>query len=226
MQLQHPLPIGSGMASSSSLTELFATPLLVADVPGAAALNAALLPRMLARREADPAGIGHSNQGGWHSDTRMLEWGGDEARELARWLGDLAARHTRDLGRPERPRFRWGARMWANVLTPGAANAAHAHPGACWSAVHHVDDGGVADDPSLGGELCLIDPRYPLVQQAAPDVAMLMADGAPMRGDHLVRPRPGLLVAFPSWLMHAVRPCRGRGLRVAVAINLSIVPTG
>lgn len=111
------------MASLTGVTDLFPTPLLVVELPGFEALNAALLPRIVARREADPAGSCHSNQGGWHSDTRMLEWGGAEAQQLARQLGELASRHTRDLGRPAQPRFRWGARMWANVLTPGAANA-------------------------------------------------------------------------------------------------------
>jgi len=32
-----------------------------------------------------------------------------------------------------------------------------------------------------------------------------------------------MLVAFPSWLQHAVRPYRGTGTRISIAINLSVV---
>jgi uncharacterized protein (TIGR02466 family) len=154
----------------------------------------------------------------------MLDWGGAEARALARWIGDLALLHTRDPASAEAPRFRWGARMWANVSTRGAANAAHAHPGALWSAVYYVDDGGADADPGAGGELVLVDPRYPLVQQAAPDLLILGSGGAPMRAEQPIRPRAGMVVLFPSWLMHFVRPYRGEGTRISVALNLSVLP--
>ena len=35
----------------------------------------------------------------------------------------------------------------------GHGNEFHSHPGSFWSGVYYVDDGGIAADPSLGGEL-------------------------------------------------------------------------
>lgn len=218
------------MALATGIMDLFPTPLLLLEVPEAARLNAALKPRILARR-AIHAGLAHSNFGGWHSDTELLQWGGSEAGELVKAFLQLASRHSRDLASPDAPRFDWGVKMWANVSERGAANAGHAHPGAFWSGVYYVDDGAASGaDAStdlgadVGGELCLVDPRYPLVQQAAPDVACLSANGTPLRAEQRIKPQAGLLVAFPSWLQHMVRPYRGAGTRISIAINLSVVP--
>ncbi len=42
---------------------------------------------------------------------------------------------------------------------PGHGNEFHSHPGSFWSGVYYVDDGGIAADPALGGELEFMDPR-------------------------------------------------------------------
>jgi len=213
------------MSVQSGVAELFATPMLVTNLPDAAVLNPQLRTLILARRATHP-GLAHSNINGWHSETDLADWGGAPARRIASALGEMAMRHTRDLASPGAPRFSWQPKMWANVSESGAANAAHAHPGAYWSGVYYVDDGGCGTDPALGGELCLIDPRYPLVQQAAPDLAYCGADGKPLRAEAIIRPKPGMLVAFPSWLQHSVRPYRGTGTRISIAINLSVAPHG
>ncbi|TAN08894.1 MAG: hypothetical protein EPN45_08130, partial [Rhizobiaceae bacterium] len=36
------------------------------------------------------------------------------------------------------------------------------------------------------------------------------------------RPKPGLMVLFPSWLFHQVRPYRGTHERISVAFNLGV----
>ena len=41
-------------------------------------------------------------------------------------------------------------------------------------------------------------------------------------GAEIIRPKPGLLFLFPSWLMHQVRPYRGTGTRISIAFNLSL----
>ena len=37
-----------------------------------------------------------------------------------------------------------------------------------------------------------------------------------------IRPASGMLVLFPSWLQHALRPYRGAAERISIAFNLSI----
>jgi hypothetical protein len=40
-----------------------------------------------------------------------------------------------------------------------------------------------------------------------------------------IRPRPGLLFIFPSWLLHQVLPYRGTGLRISIAFNFGVAPS-
>jgi hypothetical protein len=37
-------------------------------------------------------------------------------------------------------------------------------------------------------------------------------------------PRAGRLVLFPAWLLHQVRPYRGKAERVSIALNLGVGP--
>jgi len=114
---------------------------------------------------------------------------------------------------------------WANVNGPGDANICHYHPGSFWSGTYYVDDGGCADDPSLGGEFEMIDPRGPGPGMYAPGLKFAGEDGASVGSGETIRPRPGLLFLFPSWLFHQVRPYRGRDLRISIAFNLGLSST-
>jgi uncharacterized protein (TIGR02466 family) len=37
-----------------------------------------------------------------------------------------------------------------------------------------------------------------------------------------VRPKAGRLVMFPAWLLHQVRPYKGKAQRISIAFNLSL----
>lgn len=151
----------------------------------------------------------------------MLEWGGDAARALASQAMTMADALTVDVKSPDASRYGWGAEMWANVSGKGHANQYHFHPGSYWSAVAYLDAGYAgSDDPALGGELQLLDPRMPAIRMAAPDLRLKEADGQTQPNEIAVRPRTGLIVLFPSWLQHGVRPFHGEGTRISVAINL------
>ena len=79
--------------------------------------------------------------------------------------------------------------MWANVCTRGHANQFHVHPGSFWSAVYYLDDGyGGSEDPALGGELQLLDPRMPAVAMASPELAFREPDGAIQHAELTLRP--------------------------------------
>jgi len=56
----------------------------------------------------------------------------------------------------------------------------------------------------------------------APMLIFIGEDGASVGGAEIIRPKPGLLFLFPSWLMHQVRPYLGTGLRISIAFNLSL----
>lgn len=198
---------------------LFPTYILETRVKDWAALNDGLRAVIVQKRAADP-GIARSNLGGWHSDTEMLQWGGEPARRLALATLQLCGAYTHDKGmQGATPRFEMGLEMWANVSPPGASNQMHAHAGCVWSAVYYVDDGG---DPE-GGKLILHDPRFPMNRMAAPDL-VFAADGAMEELRFEMTPEPGKLIAFPSWLMHSVRAHRGVRDRISIALNVMAIP--
>jgi len=116
----------------------------------------------------------------------------------------------------------WGANMWANVNRSGHGNEFHSHPGGYWSGVYYVDDGGIAQDPSLGGELEFMDPRGPMPAIYAPHLAAAMPGGLKAGANEPIIPKAGRLVMFPSWLLHQVRPYRGNAERISVAFNLTV----
>ncbi|MDP8994256.1 MAG: 2OG-Fe(II) oxygenase family protein [Pseudomonadota bacterium] len=206
---------------------LFETMVVVDRLPGAAEINRQLREAILAR-QAEDKGVEISNVGGWHSDTQMLRWGGEPARKLLERIVAAADQFSVDIkAEPGRPRHRWFPEMWANVSGPGASNQFHRHPGAFWSAVYYVDDGyGGSPDRALGGELVLEDPRMPAIRMAAPDLRFRRPGGKPDHHETWMRPQTGRIVMFPAWLSHSVRPYKGTGLRISVAVNLSAVPLG
>ncbi len=203
-----------------ALKGLFATPVAAIQVPDAPARNARLERAILARRAAHPS-LHSSNAGGWHSARDLAEWGGEDAAHILALAQSAATKLTADrAGQPVRPR--WVVQAWANVNGPGDANICHYHPGAFWSGTYYVADGGCAADPSLGGEFEMLDPRGPAPAMYAPTLQFAGEDGRSAGSAETIAPRPGLMVLFPSWLQHQVRPYRGTALRISLAFNLAV----
>ena len=207
------------MSNGPQIVPLFATPILLLDVPDAAALNTELGTAIAGREKSHP-GTQHSNLGGWQSTWDMDRWGGAAAIKLLAIGRNTANRVTTNRqGQPVAET--WKANMWANVNRSGHGNEFHSHPGSFWSGVYYVDDGGIDADPSLGGELEFMDPRGPGPAMYAPHLAFGAA-GLSVGANETVRPKTGRLVMFPAWLLHQVRPYRGTAQRISIAFNLSL----
>tara|TARA_R110000868_G_scaffold7354_10_gene40047 strand:- start:10267 stop:10938 length:672 start_codon:yes stop_codon:yes gene_type:complete len=208
--------------AQGTIRGLFPTPVVECMMPDAPALNAELKQVILAREKADK-GTQHSNLGGWQSDWEFESWGGPAVTTLLDASRTMASQLTCDrMGRPVP--LTWLTNCWANVNRDGHGNEFHTHPGAYWSASYYVDDGGIGDDPALGGEFEIQDPRGVAPAMLAPSLAVAMPGGQSIGASETVRPRAGLLLIFPSWLSHGVRPYHGDGVRISVAINLTPAP--
>ena len=203
--------------------DLFPTPILKAVFPEHQNANIALKQTIENKKQSDPEGINRSNQGGWHSDIDMIKWGGPEAQRLGEFAVQTCAAHIADIHKDGKRDFRFIADMWTNINPPGTHNAHHCHPGAIWSGVYYVDDGGRGD---TGGELMLEDPRFPMAYMTVPDIVMRDREGTPVRAQYSVAPRAGVLVMFPGWLGHSVRAHEGSRDRISIALNLILQPTG
>lgn len=199
---------------------LFPTPFVIDRLQSPEGIKV-LREAILAEKERDTSGVQISNIGGWHSNTKMIEWGGEAARALAHKAMTMADEAMVNIGAKQGREYGWVPEMWANVSGKGHANQYHTHPGAYWSAVAYIDDGYEgADDPALGGELQLLDPRMPMVRMAAVDFRLKDQNGQAQNNEPKMRPTTGLIVMFPSWLQHSVRAFHGEGTRISIAINL------
>lgn len=215
-----------GVQTIPQVVPIFATPLVMYEVPDAEALNVELRRAIDERERAHPT-TQKSNLGGWQSSWDMDRWGGPAAVKLLALARNVANRMTTDaqgsVGKGPYPghfAVTWIANMWANVNRTGHANEFHSHPGAYWSGTYYVDDGGIGADPSLGGELEFLDPRGTVPLMNAPHLRMSgsLSAGATEK----IIPKVGRLVMFPSWILHQVRPYRGNATRISIALNLAV----
>lgn len=212
--------------SNLKINALFPTMLLEASIPNAARLNDELK-QIINDHKANDPGIKRSNLSGWHSNEQMTQWGGETAKQLAVEVLKLCMSQTHDddmFQENAEPDIVWKCDMWANVSGAGASNQVHAHPCSFWSAVYYVDDGysaGYTQDE--GGELLLLDPRFPGAYMYANDLHFINGnDNTVLKSSHKIIPSAGNLVVFPSWLMHLVKPFYGSRDRISIAINLYV----
>ena len=207
-------PAPAAQIGERRITHLFTTPILTYLWPDSGALNAGLRERILAQQKISP-GAGYSNVGGWHSDADFENWGGEEGQELIRRIGQQVNRITGEWirmfggGR----RIVWRLTLWANVNGKGDYNRNHTHPGCTWSGVYHVDPGDENPDRTESGMLVLYHPD-------AAAATGFLPDSTP--NHHPIAPKAGLMVVFPSFLAHEVRPYVGERPRISVAFNAKI----
>jgi uncharacterized protein (TIGR02466 family) len=191
---------------------LFATPVISFMLPDAATLNHMLMREIMVRRTGE-TGVQRSNRGGWHSADDFFRRDEPAHRMLAESL--LAATRAATL------RFQADAPLetlaleaegWINVSQAGALNAPHAHPGWLWSGTYYVQVSELSGTSPTDGCIEFLDSRTNLRVLSVVDMPF-------MRGKAQVRPVPGLLVLFPSHLLHWVYPFEGAGERVSIAFN-------
>jgi uncharacterized protein (TIGR02466 family) len=199
---------------------LFPTPVITAELPDSTRMNDALRAVIESRMASHPS-TAHSNLGGWQSSWDLAEWGGPCAGEILDHARSVANRMTSDR-QGQGVNVDWKLNAWANVNRTGHGNEFHTHPGSFWSGTYYVDDGGIAEDPSLGGEFEIQDPRGVAPAMYAPLLAFNIPGGLTAGGSEVISPRAGTMLLFPAWLSHAVRPYLGEKQRISIAFNLSI----
>lgn len=201
---------------------LFATPLIALDLDDGGAIVADLRRAILAR-EAATLGVARSNDGGWQSADDFERWCGPSGLLAIAAVREAVDRFTVhfDGAALRRARSDWTVQCWANINRSGAANLPHVHPGAFWSAVLYVDDGGIAGRDAAGGAIEFVDPRGAAPLMVAPTLKMALAGCVAAGLGERIYPRTGQVLIFPSWLPHAVTRYTGAGTRISVAMNFT-----
>jgi uncharacterized protein (TIGR02466 family) len=183
----------------------------------AAELNGPLRDAILANQQAHPSAE-FSNVGGWHSKSGRLEFCGAAGARLVQHMQDMTEEATRRLfdqyAHPTE-HVSWTLSAWANVNRTGDYNKMHTHPGATWSGVYYVDTGDGGDSESEGTPLYLSDPAPARTNIFFPQL---------LASNVMIRPAPGLMVLFPSYLQHGVTPHGSDRPRISIAFNVRKEP--
>ena len=130
----------------------------------------------------------------WAAGSRPGTWIAGAARSAIKLLAigrNLANRYTTD--REGKPASRDLARQHVGQHQQARATATSSIPipAASGRRVYYVDDGGIAADPSLGGELEFMDPRGPGPAMYAPHLAFAMPGGLSVGANEVVHPKAG-----------------------------------
>lgn len=207
MSHQEPDPM-LDMAQNGALQYLFPTPVFVHVIKGVAPLNAELRDIILEKERTTPS-VSKSNLGGWQSAVDLFEWGAPAVAALRRYLAHAVEVATSRLPIPPDLKIPFDLYAWAAVNRRGHYNSSHVHPGATWSGVYYVDPGDEAPDASGA---CL--------ELAHPIVASVMNFFPGLLPHALtVRPESGMIILFPSYLVHSVRLYHGERPRICVPFN-------
>jgi uncharacterized protein (TIGR02466 family) len=202
--------------ANAEIVNLFASPFISYRWPDSDELNKELRQRVLAHERDNPGrSQSKSNVGGWHSETGQLEFCGAAGKTLLHRATELANEATRQVlvGR-QVPAFSWRTEAWANVNRPGDFNRSHVHGLSTWSGTYYVDPG-EPEDPGSGTALEITDPCQ---ARATTFFPAFLPPGI------FIRPEPGLMVLFASYMPHMVFPHRGKRPRISIAFNFRKEP--
>lgn len=176
-------------------------------------LNRALALLARQRRATEPSAQ-ISNAGGWQSAATVLDWDMPAIQmiraSILDGVRDVSAVH---MGMdPAATRVSVDQLMgWFNINGRGDYNRPHIHPSATWSGVYYIQAGSGGPAGRTSGRLEFLDPRPGAEASPLGPVA---------HGTRLpIDPVPGLLVLFPSYLMHYVHPFEEDGERITLAFN-------
>jgi uncharacterized protein (TIGR02466 family) len=197
-----------------SFTPTFAQPIGVYDA-GFDAAGIAALVEMVEELRLIPSGQRRSSVGGWRSQGDIFSTEIAAVRQLREATIAAGFAYLRSCGVDLDERRYTGRPVgWANVNGRGHFNAPHRHDGYDLSGVFYVKQPSSAADST--GAIEFLDSRN--------ISAHLQRLGGPVfSASRTLRPEPGQLVVFPSFLMHWVWPNQSDEDRIVIAWNLDIV---
>ena len=157
-----------------------------------------------------------SNINGWHSKTDLFLRKEESVRMLCTLLMQETTKKLISISNNFDPKLYDGEfGGWINVNPRGGANATHHHQPWDWSGVFYVKQPNIADEGGRSGMIEFINP----CQQSS----MLANKGFAESGMSpflRLRPDPGDIVLFPSYLLHSVYPNETDTDRITIAYNL------
>jgi uncharacterized protein (TIGR02466 family) len=195
----------------TDIQSLFATHLYRAMLDGG--LNVALEKAAFQLSRDDHAGVQWCRSNDYRGYTSYSSLGDLHRRPVFAELASQIDVHVLAFAQAEfelgshRPRLDG---FWINVMDTGAQHSPHFHPHCFVSGTYYVTV------PAGAGGIAFEDPRFPLMMAAPPRRSAGPAEQQPYV---VVRPRPGMLLLWESWLRHGVEPNRAASPRISISFN-------
>ncbi len=188
----------------------FSTPIWVSKINNHKNINEEMVGYITTLQNKDPQGIIKSNFKGWHSKDFNLK-----ENIPSRFISNISTNINtalNDMNWDLTSQFVKIINMWCIINEEGAWNQKHHHSNSDISAAYYVS----AHDDC--GDIVFYDPRparvykYPIAKSPNKLNATINS----------VKPEPGLLVLFPSYLEHSVNPNLSNKKRIVISFNLSL----
>ena len=188
----------------------FSTPIWASKIDNFDIVNNEMLSYVLKLKKTDPVGVVKSNFKGWHSkdfnlkDKTPINFISAIKKNLNSSIIDM--NWDLDIQSVKI------SSMWAIINEQGAWNQKHQHSNSDISAAYYVS----AHENC--GDIVFYDPRpsrvykYPIAK--SPNKLNATVNS--------IKPEPGMLVLFPSYLDHSVNPNLSMKKRVVISFNLSL----
>ena len=176
-------------------------------------LNKEIKEMLLKEAEKTPS-IEFSNVGGYHSTNDLLSWDYPCVKELVIMIQSMAQIMARNSGLVDGKSISLSLTAWGNIIENGHYHVAHRHPNNTWSGCYYIDDGNPEENTELNGVFEFLDPRD--------GSNMIAVDNLPPLR-YQIKPKPGLMILFPSWLDHFVHPYIGENKRISIAFNVRVI---
>jgi len=196
------------------------------------ALNVRLISDILTEQSEDPQGQVRSNMGGWHSADYQEKIHKDSFGRLSAIIEEKANHYCKLHG------YKTGlisSNLWANINESGDFNLSHHHGASALTGVYYpagsIVDGSVQFNYSTGvylkpgtwdgehgGSIVLYDPAYSQKTKLVKDCD----NPSPYTFDtYYTYPIAGLLILFPSYIIHTVTPFKENMKRVSISFVLN-----
>ena len=196
------------------------------------ALNVRLISDILTEQSEDPQGQVRSNMGGWHSADYQEKIHKDSFGRLSAIIEEKANHYCKLHG------YKTGlisSNLWANINESGDFNLSHHHGASALTGVY-IPAGSIVDgsvqfnystgvylkpgtwDGEHGGSIVLYDPAYSQKTKLVKDCD----NPSPYTFDtYYTYPIAGLLILFPSYIIHTVTPFKENMKRVSISFVLN-----
>ena len=188
----------------------FSTPIWASKIDNYEIINKEMLEYIIDLQNKDPEGLLKSNFKGWHSKDFNIKH--EQPKNFIEGIKKNINLALNDMGWDLSSQTVKIKSVWAIINEKDAWNQKHHHSNSDLSAAYYVS----AHDNC--GDIVFYDPRPAPVHNhpisKSPNKLNATVNS--------IKPEPGMLVLFPSYLEHSVNPNKSDKKRIVISFNLSL----